>query len=189
KPQRPEVTILLPRFDGNRLFVSSFYHGATMYAFGTSGGQPSVAWNRRGKKDSEFEEGLHSLMCTPLLRDGYLYGVCGFGELRCLDAATGDRKWETNAATGGERGLFANAFLIEQAGRVWVWNDHGELILASLTPSGYIELGRAKLLEPIENTRGREVLWCHPAFAERRAYMHNGREMICVDLAAGRHGV
>lgn len=36
----------------------------------------------------------------------------------------------------------------------------------------------------IEHTRGRDVLWCHPAFANRRAYLHNGQELICVSLAA-----
>jgi outer membrane protein assembly factor BamB len=41
------------------------------------------------------------------------------------------------------------------------------------------------LLDTIENTRGRDVLWCHPAFANRCAYMHNGKELICVSLAAG----
>jgi hypothetical protein len=122
-------------------------------------------------------------MCTPLLKGGYLYGVCGFGELRCLGVATGDRRWESLDAVGGEQGLFAHAFLIEQGDRTWLWNDHGELILAKLNPMGYFELGRSKLLETVENTRGRDVLWCHPAFAGRRMYVHNGRELICVDLA------
>jgi hypothetical protein len=72
---------------------------------------------------------------------------------------------------------------VEQASRSWIWNDQGELILASLTPAGYSEISRAKLLEPQENTRGRDVLWCHPAFANRSAYMHNGKELICVSLA------
>jgi hypothetical protein len=73
---------------------------------------------------------------------------------------------------------------VEQAGRYWLWNDQGELILARLTPQRFEELGRAKLLPTIEHTRGRDVLWCHPAFANRRAYMHNGQELICISLAA-----
>jgi hypothetical protein len=28
------------------------------------------------------------------------------------------------------------------------------------------------------------VLWCHPAFANRRAYIHNGQELLCISLAA-----
>jgi outer membrane protein assembly factor BamB len=176
------VTVSTPRWDGQRLFVSTFYHGALMIEPGAD--RVRVVWNRKSTKQSVMNDGLHSVMCTPAFRDGYLYGVCGFGELRCLEAATGDRKWENLAVTGGKPGLFANAFLIEQNGRFWIWNDHGELILARLTPEGYTELGRSKLLDPLEHTRGRDVLWCHPAFANRHAYMHNGQELICVSLKA-----
>lgn len=182
KAQRPEVTVATPRWDGRHLFVTSFYHGSLMLQ--PTASDVRVVWNRRSSKNSEMDAGLHTVMCTPVFRAGFIYGVCGFGELRCLEAATGDRKWETYAATGGKPGLFANAFLVEQGNRCWLWNDQGELILAQLTPEGYREISRAKLLDTVENARGRDVLWCHPAFANRHAYVHNGRELICVSLAA-----
>jgi outer membrane protein assembly factor BamB len=182
KPQRPEVTIAMPRLDGTKLFLTSFYQGSLLLDIGS--GEPVVAWNRRSKRKSEFEDGLHTTMCTPVVRDGHIYGMCGFGELRCLDLATGDRKWETFAASEGKKSMFGQAFIVEQAGRYWLWNDQGELILARLTPQGYQELGRSRLLPTIERTRGRDVLWCHPAFANRRAYVHNGEELICISLAA-----
>ena len=144
---------------------------------------PVVAWNRHGKPGVNNEDGLHSVMSTPMWKDGFIYGVCGFGELRCLDAANGDRRWETLDVVGGKKGLFANAFLIPHEDRTFIWNDQGELILAKLTPEKYEEISRAKLLSPIENTRGREVLWCHPAFAERSMFVHNGKELIRVSLA------
>jgi outer membrane protein assembly factor BamB len=181
KPQRPEVTIAMPRLAGSKLFLSSFYQGSMLLDL--NGAQPAVVWNRRSKRKSEFEEGLHTTMCTPVIRDGHIYGVCGFGELRCLDLATGDRKWESFAPTEGKKSLFAQVFMIEQGGRYWMWNDQGELILATLSPRGYEEISRAKLLPTIEHTRGRDVLWCPPAFANRRAYVHNGQELICVSLA------
>lgn len=182
RPQRPEVTIAMPRWDGRRLFVTSFYHGSALLEPGAD--SVRVVWNRKSSKQSEFDAGLHAVMGTPIMHDGFIYGVCGFGELRCLEAATGDRRWETYAATGGEKGFFANVFMTEQAGRTWLYNDQGELILAKLTPAGYEELGRTKLLEPLETTRGRTVTWCHPAYAGRRLYVHNGQELICVNLAA-----
>jgi chemotaxis protein histidine kinase CheA len=64
-----------------------------------------------------------------------------------------------------------------------VLNLVGELILAKLSPQGYNEISRAKLLQPQENTRGREVIWCHPAFSNRCAFMHNGKELMCVSLS------
>ena len=183
EPKRPEVTIAMPRLIGDKLFLTCFYQGSLLLK--VSGDKPEVVWNRRSTSDEVMNDGLHTILGTPIVRDGYIYGVCGFGELRCLEARTGDRKWETYAATGGKKAFFANAFLTQQGDRTFIWNDQGELIIASLRPEGYQEVSRAKLLEPLEKTRGRVVTWCHPAYAHRCAYVHNGKELICVSLAAG----
>jgi outer membrane protein assembly factor BamB len=188
KPQRPEVTIATPRFDGRRLFLTQYYKGALMLEVASNPPGAKILWNRHGKIGSDFSDGLHTVMTTPVFRDGFIYGVCGMGEMRCLDAANGDRQWESYAPTGGKKAPLSNAFIVAQATRFWIWNDQGELILANMTPKGYEEISRAKLLEPQENTRGRDVLWCHPAFANRCAYVHNGKELICVSLAAAPGG-
>jgi outer membrane protein assembly factor BamB len=182
EPKRPEVTIALPRLEGNSLFLTCFYQGSLLLQVTESGAK--VAWNRHSTSDSEMNDGLHTVLGTPIFRDGFIYGVCGFGEFRCLDAKTGDRKWETYAPTVGKQGFFANLFMTENEGRTFLYNDQGELIIARLRPEGYEEISRAKLLEPLEKTRGRTVTWCHPAYANRRAYVHNGKDLICVSLAA-----
>ena len=46
----------------------------------------SVIW-QRGGEDEKNTDALHSIMATPFIRDGYIYGVCSYGELRCLDRA------------------------------------------------------------------------------------------------------
>jgi outer membrane protein assembly factor BamB len=182
KLQRPEVTIATPRLDGDRLFLTCFYHGSMMLQ--VTGDEPKIAWNRASTNDDEMmSDGLHTTFGTPLIKEGFIYGVCGYGELRCLDAKTGDRKWETYAATEGKKALFANAFITVNRDREFLWNDQGELILARLEPKGYEEISRAKLLEPLEKTRGRIVTWCHPAYANRRIYVHNGKELVCASLA------
>lgn len=187
KPQRPEVTIATPRVQDSRIFVSSFYHGSLLVEVTNTPFGAQVAWDRHSTNESHFESGIHTVMCTPIWKGGYIYGVCGKGELRCLDALTGDRVWESDAAMGGKLGYFGNAFLVEHEDSVFIWNDQGELILGKLSPKGFEEISKAKLLETIENTRGREVQWCHPAFANRCAYVHNGKELICVSLeAAGK---
>jgi outer membrane protein assembly factor BamB len=181
EPKRPEVTIALPRLEGDKLFLTCFYQGSLLLQLAPEG--PRIVWNRRSTSDEVMNDGLHTILGTPLFKEGYIYGVCGFGELRCLDARTGDRKWETYAATGGHKAFFGNAFLTSHEDRTFLWNDQGELIIARLKPAGYEEISRAKLLEPLEKTRGRTVTWCHPAFANRCAYVHNGKELICVSLA------
>ncbi len=182
KPQRPEVTIAMPRLEGGRLFLTCFYQGSLLLQLAPDG--PKVVWNRRSTSDSEMNDGLHSVLGTPIFRDGFIYGFCGLGELRCLDARSGNRKWQTYAPTVGKQAFFGNAFMTEHRDRTFLYNDQGELVIARLRPEGYEEISRAKLLEPLEKTRGRIVTWCHPAYANRCAYVHNGKELICVSLAA-----
>jgi outer membrane protein assembly factor BamB len=185
KVQRPEVTIATPRVSGDQIFVTSFYHGALLVEVTNNPWGARVAWDRHSSSQSSFDAGLHTTMTTPVWKGDYIYGLCGEGELRCLDAKTGDRVWESDAAVGGKTGAFATAFFVQQEDRVFVWNDQGELILGRLTPKGFEQISRAKLLETSENTRGRDIVWCHPAYADHRAYMHNGKELICVELGTG----
>jgi len=185
--QRPEVSIATPIVKNNEIFVSSFYHGATLIAVtnDAAGSQSArVVWNRHSSSSESLNDGLHTIMTTPVWQGDYIYGICGMGELRCLDARTGDRVWESDAAVGGTLGLFASAFLVPHDGDVFIWNDQGELILGRLSPLGFEEISKDKLLDTKENTRGRDRLWCHPAFANRCVYAQNGVELICISLAA-----
>ena len=137
------------------------------------------------KKPSEKDtDALHSLISTPFLEDGYIYGVCSYGQLRCLKAATGERVWETFAATtDGTPVRWATAFLVKNGDRFFLANEKGELIIAKLTPKGYDEISRARILEPTSNDPRRTVVWSHPAFANRCVYMRNDREIVCASLA------
>ncbi|HEY3393758.1 MAG TPA: hypothetical protein VGK58_13690 [Lacipirellulaceae bacterium] len=57
------------------------------------------------------------------------------------------------------------------------------MIIANLTPEGYEEIDRANVIEPTNFAFGREVVWCMPAFANKRMYVRNDKEIIAVDLA------
>lgn len=181
---RSGLSIPTPRKSGNDLFVTAFYNGPMMLRFEPGKPEPAVLW--KGKSESEKQtDGLHAIICTPVLKDGYIYGVCSYGQLRGLKADTGERLWETFAATtGGRPERWANAFLIEQGDRFFLFNEKGDLIIARLSPKGYEELDRVHLLEPT-GAAGRDVLWSHPAFANRCMYARNDKEIICVSLAAG----
>ena len=48
-----------------------------------------------------------------------------------------------------------------------MFNDQGDLILADLSPEGYKEIDRAHILDPVGFARGRDIVWSHPAFAQR----------------------
>ena len=59
----------------------------------------------------------------------------------------------------------------------------GDLILAKLTPKGYEEIDRAKVLEPTGVSYPRNVVCSHPAFADKCMYARNDKEIVCVSLA------
>src|SRR5260370_14844767 len=126
--------------------------------------QAQVVW--QGKIHSERPDktdGLHSIMVTPFLKDGYIYGVCSYGEFRCLKADTGERVWQTFKPTGGKQERWANAFIVAQADRFFLFNEKGDLIIARLTPEGYEEISRAHILKPTNIMAGRPQVWSHPA--------------------------
>jgi outer membrane protein assembly factor BamB len=182
------LSVPMPRLDGDRLLVTSFYNGSMMLKLDAEKPSASVLW--KGKSGSELPrltDGLHSIIPTPFIKDGHIYGVCSYGQLRCLKADTGERVWETFAATGGREERWANAFLVAQGDRFFLFNDQGDLIIARLSPKGYEEVSRAHLLAPTNvMANKRPVVWMHPAFANKSVYARNDKEIVCVSVAAGQ---
>jgi outer membrane protein assembly factor BamB len=176
------MTISTPRVAGNRLLVTGFYSGPLMIDTGADGVSPNVMWRTAAENNEVTNNSLHAVMCTPIVKDGYVYGVGSYGELRCLDANTGRIVWETRDATG--EGRWWNAFLIPHEDRVLICNEQGELIFARLSPKGYQELSRAKLIEPTQPIQRRMTVWSHPAFAMQSVFARNDGELIRVDLSA-----
>ena len=140
----------------------------------------------KGESDSEIKsDGLHSLITTPVIQGDYVYGIGSYGQFRCLDARTGKRVWETLEATG-EKARWATALIIRNRDRFFINNDRGDLIIAKLSPQGYQEISRTKLIKPttLVNTR-RElgaVNWSHPAYANRHIVVRNDKEIIRYSL-------
>jgi hypothetical protein len=135
-----------------------------------------VAWSG-GKK------GVSSVFSTPQFEDEHGYGVQSGGRLFCFKAADGERVWETTKPHGPRPAPSAEFFLVRNGDRYWLFNEKGDLILARLSPKGYEEVDRANLLGPTSSGFGREVLWSHPAFANRSVYARNDKELVCVSLA------
>jgi len=183
------LTTPTPRQLGDKLFITAFYEGPMMLDL-SKPGEVKIDWKGNGKGETpEKTDKLHSIMATPFIKDGYIYGVCSYGELRCLKADTGERVWETRKATVGtatEEGAptrWGNAFLIENEDRFFIFNERGWLINAKLTPKGYEEISRTYIIVPSNKMAGRPVVWSHPAFANKKMYVRNDAELVCVDLA------
>ncbi len=154
-----------------------------MIEVGDDGKSAKVVW--QGHSDSEINtDGLHSIIPTPVFDGTHIYGVGSYGQLRCLDASNGKRLWETFAATG--KGRWWNAFLIPHEDKYFLHNEQGDLIIARLSPTGYEELSRAKLVEPTRPVNRRMTIWSHPAFAMKSVFARNDKEIVRVSLAADK---
>ena len=179
---RAGLTVATPRLAGDLLLLSSFYTSSKCFRLNATKPAATLQWE--GKSFSEKNtDTLHSLMSTPFIENGHLYGVCSHGQLRCLKFETGERLWETFAATTGDKPVrWANAFLVKQADRYFLANEQGDLIIAKLTPKGYEELSRTSLLKPTTTDPRRAVVWSHPAFANQCVFARNDEEIVCVSL-------
>ncbi len=179
------LALATPRHAGDRLFISSFYDGSMMLKLAADRPAADVVWRRKGQSELSTDS-LHSIISTPFVEGDTVYGVCSHGQLRGLNASNGDRLWENYSATGANpngRDRWATAFLVKNAARFFLFNEKGELIVAKLTPTGYTEISRAKVIEPTGVAQRRTVVWTHPAFANRSVYVRNDKEIVCVSLA------
>ena len=192
------LTAPTPRKVGDdRLFVTSFYNGSMLLKVGAS--KAEIVWKSKAKGEMPSQTtDLSSIMPTPAIDGDHIYGVCSYGQLRCIETNTGKRVWETMKATrgkltppkvaesdepgSGER--WSNAFIVRHADRYFLFNEQGDLIIAKLSPKGYEELSRTHLIDPTnKDARGRIVVWTHPAFADRCVFVRNDRETLCFELA------
>jgi hypothetical protein len=74
--------------------------------------------------------------------------------------------------------------MVRNGDRTWMFNERGELLTGTLSPQGFREISRTKLIEPTtEQLRQRGgVCWSHPAYAYRHIFARNDREIVCASL-------
>jgi hypothetical protein len=182
------IAIATPVIDGDRLLVNSFYDGSLLLRLRSDRPAVDELWRRLGP-DEQNTDALHSIMSTPVILGQHIYGVDSYGELRCLVAASGDRVWEDRTATPKNR--WSNIHMVRGSDeRMWMFNERGELLIARLSPRGFEEIDRVKLIEPTRvqlDRRGSGVCWAHPAYANRHVFARNDESLVAASLAAGEN--
>lgn len=184
-PKNMVIAIATPVVHNGRLFVTSFYDGAKMLQLDEKTTSAEELWRARGPSELDTDA-LHSIMSTPIMIGDYVYGVDSYGELRCLEAKTGKRIWEDQTAT--PRNRWSNIHMVRNGEHVWMFNERGELVIAKLSPAGFEEISRAKLIEPTEaqlKRRGQGVCWSHPAFADGHVFIRSDTQLVCASLLEG----
>ena len=180
-PFKMVINVPTPIVHRDMLFLTGFYDGSLMLRLGRDELSVEKVWRRRGRSETNTDA-LHSMMSTPIMLGDHIYGVDSHGELRCLDIATGDRVWEDKTATPPAR--WSNIHMVRNGSRMWMFNERGELVIATLSPEGFHEISRTKLIEPTDvQLSKRPVCWSHPAYANRHVFIRNDNELVCASLA------
>ena len=179
------MSIHAPRKSGNHLYISAIGNVAAMIKLDEQQPKAEVAW--RG----ESKTGVYCSNSTPFLLDGMIYGCdVETGSLIGANISDGERRWQSNQPLhkSPRRVRHATAFLVKHGERFVLFNDSGDLIFAKLDKDGYSEQGRFHVLEPTNEAFGRDVVWSHPAYANKCLFARNDKEIVCVDLSADGAG-
>ena len=144
---------------------------------GDSGKAAKLVW------EGDTNIGIGGVFCTAVIQDGFIYACGVSGRYTCAKLEDGTKLWTTyKPATGVRPGAWGNVFTIKHKDRYFLANDLGELIIANLSPEGYDEVSRTKLIEPTHWVAGRTLVWSHPAFANRCIFLRNDKEIRCYYL-------
>ncbi len=153
---------------GNVFLSSGEDHGSVLLALKSQADKFEISevWNSFGTKSV-----LRNEWQTSMLLDGFLYGMDNVGgagpitHLTCIDAATGERKWQ--------QARFGKGNLIAADGKLFISTMKGELVLVRATPERYDELSRATVLGSTRQA---------PALSNGQLFLRDDKEIVCLDV-------
>ncbi len=126
---------------------------------------------------------LSPVNVQPFVEAGTMYGMSQDGVLYAVDFASGQRLWESTAPLQSERPQkVGTAFMVRHKDHVWMFTEGGELVITRLSPEGYQEIDRTKIIAPTATAYGRRVVWSAPAWAGGCVFVRNDEACVCVDL-------
>ena len=168
-----DVAVSTPVFSDGRLLI-----GGLMLRLDPDKPAASVLW----PVGQAASKRVLSNTSTALVQGEYVFSARTSGELVCLEAGSGKQVWQTDSVT--DLGNGASIHLTPCGEAVFLFTDQGDLIRAQLTPQGYREISRARLLEPTSPFGGRKRAWTPPAYANRHVFARSDQELVCASLAA-----
>ncbi len=162
------LTAASPVVGGDMVYCSAGYNvggAAVKISKGDSGWQVKELWRTPKENVNHWS--------TPVIRDGYVYGIYGFKEhgtapLKCIELATGKEKWSQKGFGPGQ------VILVD--GHLLATTDKGGVVLVKATPEQYTEVGRA---QPLGGK-----CWTVPSFSNGRFFMRTVSEMACLELGS-----
>jgi outer membrane protein assembly factor BamB len=170
-------TIMTPVRSGEYLYFGGYRHKNLLLKLTADKPGVEVVW-----KDKKGH-GMSPINVQPMMVDGLLCGYDEDGQMFGVELPSGKRVWESNGPVGKEPVGSATAFMVKNGDRFFFFAETGELVIGKLTAKGYEETDRAKVLDQTYSAYGRKVVWSPPAYADKKVYLRNDKEIIAVDLA------
>jgi len=153
-----DVNAATPIVIGNSVFITSGYGTGCARVGISKSGRASFIW-----KNKEIQSHFN----TPVASKGYIYGTTDPGDLVCLDAATGRAQWrQPGFEKGGVCAVDGTIIAINGA--------DGDVVMLSMSPSKFQELGRMKPL-------GGQS-WTAPIVADGKLIVRNKTTVACFSL-------
>ncbi len=168
--------IMSPVVSGNYLFVGGYSNRNLLIELDPSAPKAKEVWRNQAKK------GMSPVNVQPMVIGDVVYGCDQSGEMLAFNIATGDRLWETSKPISPRPQGSGTAFIVRSNDLFYLFNESGELVIARMSPKGYEELDRTKIIEPTNFAMGRDVVWCAPAFANGSIYVRNDEKLIKILL-------
>ncbi len=115
-------------------------------------------------------------MSSPVYLNGYLYSTSENGNLVCLEAKTGQVKWEQPGFGMRDNDNFGGTILLAD-GMLLVTNTAtNELTMVKAAPDSYQEMGKIKTIGGVKN-------WTHTALSNGMFLLRNTQILACYDLS------
>ncbi len=120
-----DVNAATPIVSGNRIFITSGY-GVGCGMVEVSGSSAQIVWRNKA---------IQAHFSSPVLYEGYIYGIGDPGNLVCLRPSDGKVLWQQGGFEKGGLIIVDGLILALQGG-------DGALVQVKATPAGYQEFGR-----------------------------------------------
>lgn len=170
-----DMSIVAPIHYGDHLLVTALSGGTMLLKLDSDKPGATKVWDGMGTQPD------HN---PPIVFEDHIYGVDVKGHLRCIELVSGKRVWESLATCPkGRPAASTTGFVVRNNDQWFIANEEGDLILAKMSPKGFAEVGRAKMLEATSVNWGRNIVWSHPAFSNKCVFARNDKEIVCYSLA------
>jgi outer membrane protein assembly factor BamB len=142
-------------------------YGVGAGAFKISKSGPSLSAEAIWRRENE----CFNHWSTPVVKDGYLYGMFSFkeygkGPIACVDIRTGKDMWKEEGFGPGQ--------VILAGDNVIALSDKGEVVVVETNPKKYVELKRDDVL------KGK--VWSYPVLAYNHLFARSTEEGICIQF-------